>query len=226
MKKRKQLKHWSYSSWAMFKLCPHRWMRRYILGEREPEGAALAKGNKYHALAERFLKFPKTKLPSQLKHLRVEYNHLRDHRPIAEQLWHFDRDLQPCKQWGWLLVKMDAVIKPCIDLKKWLFIQDLKTGMDYPTHKDQGSIYAATGANKFPRAKGVEVEMWYSDTGLVWPMVFTMEKIRKLQKFWIKQGETMFAMKKYPKTPSDEACRWCPLRSDRGGGCNAWRSVH
>lgn len=227
MKKIPKLKYWSYSSWAMFNLCKYRWMRRYLLGEREPEGKALIRGNKIHKEAEDFLKGKLKKLPKTLRHFAHEYKVLKSLEPMVEQFWGFDDKLRPTtRKKQTLIVKMDAAVKPKMMPGRILMLQDLKTGNDYPTHAKQASLYAATGVQKFPEARGVEVELWYSDSGLVWPLEYSLERIKRLRRYWIEQGRKMFAERTFAKTPSEEACQWCPRRSDRkGGDCKAWKQV-
>jgi hypothetical protein len=124
-------------------------------------------------------------------------------------------------------MKMDAALKPSKATDGLLYIQDLKTGKPSDSHEEQGDLYATIGAAKYPKAKGVEVEFWYSQTGDVATLFYDVGKkqIRRIQK-WTERGHRILDPKqRFLPSPTPEGCKWCHVRSDKGGPCDAWKRL-
>jgi hypothetical protein len=223
--KEKVLDHWSYSAWSSAKGCAFKFYRKYILGEKEPGNAAMARGTMIHAKAEHFLKGNIPTVPSELKRFKTEYNALRASSPIVEQFWGVSASWQFMDRKSWCVMKMDAAVAPS-KADGSLYIQDLKTGRKYSSHKKQAALYAAIGYAKFPDIDVVETEFWYSDSGETLPLSFSATRLKREIEFWKEQGEFVIRpRKKYLPEPSDDSCRYCHLRTDKGGPCDAWRTL-
>lgn len=223
---RRKITRWSYSAWSSFKSCPFKFFRTRIMGDKEPSNRALERGNMVHAKAEGLLKGRITGMPNELAKLARYYKQLRQLKPVVETYWNVDRNWKPVhsKDDTWCTMKMDAAVEPCRATDRRLFIQDLKTGREYNGHKDQASLYACIGAVKYPKSVGVEVEFWYSDHGYSQPYFFTPSRIKHDTDIWIERGEQLMSEKRFLPTPSIDACKYCFLRTDRGGMCDAWKA--
>ena len=221
-------KRWSYSSWSSWAACPYRYLKHHILGEREPPGPALIRGNVVHAKAEQYLKGNlKGPPPKELWKLAPHYRELKAMKPVVEQFWGVDRDWRPAqKDTTWCVMKMDAAVLPSQRTPGPLWIGDHKTGREYAeTHEKQGSLYACIGAVTVPYAVGVDVEFWYVDLGYSQPYHYTPRRIARDTKRWIAQGELLMNEKDFLPTPSHDACKYCDLRSDKGGPCKSWKAL-
>jgi hypothetical protein len=181
-----------------------------------------------HAKAEAYLKgLLKGPPPRELWKLAPHFRELKDIRPVVEQYWNVDRDWRPTdKEHSWCVMKMDAAVLPSRRRPDALWIGDHKTGKEYAdSHEKQGSLYACIGAVVVPYAVGVDVEFWYVDQGYSQPYHYTPRRIARDTKVWIAQGEMMMAETDFLPTPSTEACRYCDLRSNKGGPCKAWKAL-
>lgn len=228
MPKQKELKHWSYSAWSTWKKCAFKFYRTRIMGDKEPYHPAMARGTMIHSKAENYLKGKIQGIPTELVKLHPHYVALAKLNPIVEQYWGVTQDWDRAdgKEASWCVMKMDAAVEPCRETDHRLFIQDLKTGKEYGDHSNQASLYASIGATRYPQAqhRGVEVEFWYADLGYSQPYIFTPGRIRKDTEMWQEQGDKMMSDTEFLPNPSPDNCKWCFLRSDKGGRCNAWKA--
>lgn len=202
-------------------------MHKFKLGMKEPKGPAVARGEAHHKLAESYLKGKiYGGVPKPLAKLAVHYRELRKLNPIVEQFWNLDKDWEPVKtkEEAWVTMKMDAAIPPSRDFGR-LFIQDLKTGREYEGHAEQASLYACIGYELYPETDGVDVEFWYSDGGYAQQYRYTPRVLNHHTERWIERGEELMSAKKFLPSPSESNCKWCFLRTDKGGPCSAWKTV-
>lgn len=211
-----------------------------MMGDKEPMGPAVARGNMIHSKAENYLKGIIHGIPRELVKLHGHYVQLAKAKPIVEEFWYVNEDWEPVekKSEAWCVMKMDAAIAPCESTDDKLFVQDLKTGKEYGSHLDQASLYASIGATRYKKARrnGVDVEFWYADLGFSQPYDFSPRRIVRDTGLWRERGEDMMraiatldkpnsdASKVFLPTPSIEACKWCFLRTDKGGTCDAWKT--
>lgn len=231
MKKRIELRGWSYSAWSSLQQCPYRFEQGYLLGVKGPKSWFLEKGIAQHKVAEEFLKGNIGKLPKSFGMFRKFYDRLkRSKNLVVEQFWGADKKFRPFEpdfkkgERSWCVMKMDAAVTPTKQEPR-LFIQDLKGGRIYDSHAKQGGLYAVIGSQRFEN-DGVDVEFWYPDQDDIRTYHYTPERLKDLTKLWIERGnDVMSPRKKYRATPSEEACKYCFLRSDKGGPCNAWRNI-
>ncbi len=224
---KKKVTHWSYSAYGLWKQCALRFKHLRLLGWKEPMSWPVRQGIELHLKAEHYLKGNVTVLPPQLRSFSQRYRTLRSLGPIVEQFWGVSQEWRPTKKNGWVVMKMDSCVPPSKKYDNLLLLQDLKTGNWYPEHEDQADLYATIGLALYPKASGAEMEFWYSKTGLVETHVFKNGKAqkRRIEK-WTERGKKMLDPKqKYLATPTPGGCKFCSLRSDKGGPCEAWKSL-
>lgn len=121
-------------------------------------------------------------------------------------------------------MKMDAAVLPTKKLPTLEMI-DHKTGQEYPDHDKQGELYLAIGFAKHPDIEQGATEFWYLDLGYPVRREYTREQIKEQVGLWRERGIQLLTGKKFKPKPSQEACKWCHLRTDRGGSCNEWTKV-
>lgn len=217
---------WSYSAWGMFKKCMYFYYCVRILRMSEGTNIHMERGIKEHKIQEQYLKGNISVLPKNYADLKQQYKALKNANPIVEQFWGVDNRWKPSKWKSWAVMKMDAAVAPCRQTDYNLFIQDLKTGKEYENHMDQGLVYGAIGLAIYPKAENVEAEFWYVDQGYVVHHDIPRDVIMRERKKWEERGKEMLSpRKKWPKSPSQEGCKWCFLRSDRGGPCHGWKEL-
>lgn len=218
-------KHWSYSSWSTFNRCPFLYQQSYIFGKRSPQGPSAARGERIHKLAEHYLKGDITGgIPGALKKFSAEFVALKAAKPVIEQFWGVSPEWKFVDGRSWCVMKMDAAVLPT---KKdpTLHMIDHKTGREYPDHHKQGELYLAIGFAKIPKLEKGATEFWYIDLGYPIRREYSREQMKEQTVVWKERGSQLLTAKKFKATPSEEACRWCHLRTDRGGSCNEWTKV-
>lgn len=227
MKKTEQKLHrWSYSLWGQFKKCPKSVKYGKIDKLPQPPVPAMERGTKIHLLAEHFLKGNVKGVPKELAKLKPEYLELKKAKPEhIEEFWSLGRKWQRVKDGfrdGWFTLKADAALAP----RKGVAIGiDHKTGRYYPTHDEQAELTAVMLQKWYPDADGYEVEFFYTDQGEVQSYVFKPKYLSKRHDYWREQGEMLMAERKFLATPSQDACKWCAFRSDKGGPCQDWKRL-
>lgn len=183
-----RIKAWSYSKFNTYEECPYKAKLVTIDRMKEPENAAIINGNIVHGQAEQFVTgklptnikdFPDSvkqqfvkqgkKLPSNLKRFEAEFNQLRNFKAIAEQMWGFTRDWEPCawNDWNrcWLRVKVDVHYMEQTKVGKInrtvLHIVDHKTGRPRESHQLQRSLYGLGAMLMYPDVSEVRASHWY-----------------------------------------------------------------
>lgn len=228
MKERKlrAVKHWSYSAYGVWKSCAFKFYCERMLGMRGPPVPAMQRGTAIHALQENLLKGKIYGMPRELAKFGTELTALKHAKPIVEEFWGVDENWVFQEKRSWCVMKMDAALPPTKKNDYELYVQDLKTGQFYPSHEEQGHLYACIGLAKYPEAKRARVEFWYVDQGYVQTFDYTISQLKRGITTWQNRGNKMLNPKqKYLPSPSDAACKWCHLRSDKGGPCDAWRKL-
>lgn len=225
----KPLDRWSYSSWSARKKCEYFFYIRFVLNVQEPpsDSRALERGIDLHKKQENYLKGEIPVLPKPFESFKEHYKQLKKRKPIVEKFWGVDKRWRPVNWQSWVVMKMDAALAPEKKTGDILWIQDLKTGQEHTEgHKSQGKLYAAIGRAIYPKTKGVIIEFWYTDQGYPVQYEYTLAQLKRAQEYWMEQGNRVLTPKKtYMPNPSIEACRWCFLRTDKGGPCDAWKVV-
>jgi hypothetical protein len=220
---------WSYSAWSTMRKCAYQYYCRNIRGMKEPprsDNRALERGIELHKMQEEYLKGNISVLPKAFKKFATHYKQLKALKPIVEQWWGVDEHWKPIKWGSWVVLKMDAAVLPGKKTDNRLIIQDLKSGREYPDHEHQGALYAAIGFAMFPKIDGCDVEFWYIDGGYPVSFEFSRKQLALERAFWLEEGQELLKPhpeKFYKPNPSDDNCKWCFLRSDKGGPCSAWK---
>lgn len=223
----KPLTGWSYSAWAASKACGYKFLGQYVLKIKETEvGPALIRGTKMHKFSEDYLKDEIPKLPYDFRPFKQHYKEVKKLDPLVEEFWGTDENWKPTKWNSWVVMKMDVAVEPSKDTGNRLIIIDLKTGREYPEHAKQADLYATIGDAKYPKAAGVDVEYWYVDSGDAVTYEYSERTLISLREYWEEEGAKVLAPQKvYLPTPSEHACRFCYLRSDKQGDCNGWKTI-
>lgn len=217
--------HWSYSSWATFNRCPFAYQQSYLLGNRSPQGPSAARGERIHKLAEYFLRGKITGgVPGALDKFSAEFQNLKAAKPVVEKFWAVTEDWKFINGRGWCVMKMDAAVLPT-NRDPTLIMVDFKTGREYPDHDKQGELYLAIGFAKHPEIESASTEFWYTDLGYSIRREYTREQVKEQVVIWQDRGTRLLTGKKFKPTPSEDGCKWCHLRTDRGGVCNEWTKL-
>jgi hypothetical protein len=194
---------------------------KYIQGMRDKPGPAAQRGINIHAKAEHYLNGNIRGLPPELKKLGKEYRNLKKTKPLVELKLAVSNKWTPVS-WnkGWCRGILDVMTyedPTCI-------IVDHKTGGVYDSHEEQGEIYACLAAANIDTDE-YEVEFFYTDKGIIKSWSYTRKQVATLRNLWAARAEKMFAAKRFPETPSAQACKWCPVSSKRGGPCQGWKRI-
>jgi len=223
-----RLQRWSYSVWAGMKQCPRK--IRYAKIDKLPElpSPAAERGNTIHLKAEHYVKGDITGgVPRELKKLESEFRQLKKAKPEhVEEFWGFDKNWKPLRD-GFdpkqtFTLKADAALAP----RKGVAIGiDYKSGRVYDGHDDQAELTAVATHLWYPNAKEIEIEFWYIDKGRIVTYHFEVTYLEQRLKYWDKEGKKLLAEEKFIPTPSEDACKWCSFRSDKGGPCSAWKTL-
>ncbi len=221
---------WSFSSWCEMRKCAFAYYCRFIRGMQEPARVphpAMLRGIELHKKSEFYLKGEVTSLPKALSKFARHYAQLKKMHPVVEKFWGVDKHWKPTGYGSWVVMKMDAAVEPSKKTDNRLIIIDLKTGQEKEeAHEAQGGLYAAIGSALYPKCSGIDVEMWYSDLGYPQQFEYSPAQLRSEVKFWKSEGERLLTVhpeKFYKPNPSVDNCKWCFLRTDKGGPCSAWK---
>lgn len=216
---------WSYSSWSQMKKCEFAWYCKFVLGIKDTSSSpALQHGIMQHSKAEGYLKGTVTSLPKSFGIFTAHYAAMKKLKPIVEKFWGVSQEWKPMEWRSWVVMKMDAAVLPCKKTDNLLIVQDLKTGKEYPGHKDQSDLYAAISFSRFPKVEGIESEFWYVDSNHAVTYSYDRADLKEQKEIWIERGEKLLTPKKrYMPNPTPDNCKWCSLRTDKGGPCDAWK---
>lgn len=156
---------WSYSRLSCYEQCPRLAKFRYIDKKKEPQGPAMARGNKIHLEAQRFLDGTTDEFPESCANFESAFRHARTFNPIVEQKWSFDKNWKPTGYFAkncWVRVIVDLNIIYSHGVADLI---DLKTGKKYDDHASQLQLFAGATVKMFPTevTKSVVVRNWYLD---------------------------------------------------------------
>lgn len=225
---------WSYSRWEDFYLCPYRYALKHIakvalLKESNP---AFDRGNRIHLLSQHYIEGDIKRVPKDLLAFAGEYKTIKALGAVAEIDYTVDVKWAPAEpddfDNAWLRAKLDLVIA-----SDSLTVIDVKTGRFRKDKVDmQGSIYAMLVLERHKdEYDEVDVEFWYTDSGETYPLHFDLTELKSLKKEWLARIKPMLSGRLFQKTPSKDACAYCPFRSDKvlgngdNGDCNEWKGV-
>jgi len=186
-------------------------------------GPAAMRGSEIHLKAEHFLSGSIRGLPTELKKLAPEYTALKKAKPMLELKLAVDNAWKPVNwDYSWGRGIVDALARKGDEM----IIIDHKTGRIYQKHIDQAQVYACLTAANVEDAQEFQTEFWYTDWGQVREWHYTRKEVEEeLMPAFEERVMVMHTAKKFPKTPSQSACMWCPDRTDKGGKCREWRGA-
>lgn len=212
---------WSLSSVKCFESCPRMYEGKYLKGMKSKPGPAAERGLNIHARAESYLLGKIRAVPSELLKLKKPYINLKKSKPLVELKLAVNEAWKPTS-WkiGWARGALDALTV----IEDEIILIDHKTGQIYPSHEEQGEVYACLVSANTEADKYV-AEFWYIDQGEIVPYEFDAKDIPDLKRKWTYKAKRVLTAKKYPATPSQFSCRYCPVSSKRGGPCREWRKV-
>lgn len=209
----------SYSGLSLYRQCPHRWHDNYVLGNRQPSGAAADRGTYIHELLEDYF-LGKTPYPSGnalLKKWTDQITALMAHSPTAEGEVAVSRDWAPVS-----FADPVAYVRGKVDLTFQTaarHIYDWKTGKVYPTHAEQGQVYVALS----PECDDYVVQMWYLDQPHhIAEWKYTRKDRDEIIVKLVDEVDALRSATEYPATPND-GCQWCHLSWRNGGDCKRAR---
>ena len=210
---------WSYSALKLYESCPGKYAYAKIAKLPTPDAYPLMRGLEIHSKAENYLLGNIRGIPRELKKFDSEFKAIKKLKAAPEL------DIAVREDWSitswtatdtWCRGKIDAALP--MDNGEADII-DFKTGRIYPDHRDQAEIYSCLMLSYYEHKKKkveiVNVEFWYLDKGITNGFSYEKKDILELKKKWEKKAEPMFLDKEFGFTPSDDACRWCPFRSDK-----------
>lgn len=214
---------WSYSRLNDYQQCPLRAKLKYVDRLKEPGSAAMDRGGLIHESAAAYIRGELRCLPKDLSLFRKEFKVLRELNkvtPLAiESQWAFTSKWSVCDWFGkeaWCRMVIDLATPPVMDV---LSIVDYKTGRNrFADQRPQLELYAIGGFLRYPKAKVVHPEFWYTDQGEVEEDEFHRKDLEKLLAKWAKATKPMLSDKTFAPRPSG-SCRWCHFSAAKAGPC-------
>ena len=202
-------KSWSFSALHTYETCPLNYvLGRLSKGPRETSWA-LEEGLRIHALMEQYLLGGIQGVPRELEKFSKELKKFKKDGAAAEGEMCLDEDWNEMKvknPWKskktWIRAKLDAENGP--------IIVDLKTGRQYEYYRGQGELYATMKMN-ITDLKRVDVQFWYSKTGVVVTHKYLKKDNQKRMDSWDKRAMKLMGEKHWlPKL--GDGCKWCNFK--------------
>lgn len=219
------VKAWSYSRLVTFLECPAKFKYKNIDKLPEPQGPALARGERIHKLAENYVKNGGI-LPVELSQFQVEFDQLRAVAPSLsyEMQAAFTSAWSKAEWFGkdaWCRVVID-LFQPAGRKGGTARIIDYKTGQVRGSYADQLELYALAGLLLDPMASSVSTELWFLDHGQIvdsFEKPLTRLDLPKLKRKWSTAPKRLLNETRFDPTPSASACKYCHFRKSNGGPC-------
>lgn len=210
----------SYSGLSLYRRCPRAWAHVYVEGNRTPPAKAAMRGTRLHEALENYFNgglWPESN--EVLRPWKAHMYELATYFPTAEKQLAVDE--------YWYTTGFDspnAQFRGAVDLvyvlDDTLHVKDWKSGKQYLSHKGQADMYAGLSWAEYGINK-VCVEMVYLDipkTVTSWN--YRREDIDSIAKELNEEAKIVRADEEYLPTPSNDACKWCPLSWRNGGSCD------
>lgn len=218
------VKSWSFSRYTLYRQCPHKFKLSVVDRQKEPQNAAMKRGDDIHQAAENYIKARIARIPDELKKIASELKMLRalfkrkTSRMIVEDSWAFTREWTETftKDWinCWLRIKLDC--------GHWLtetslVVTDWKSGKfreeSCSEYLEQLELYALGAFLMYPFLEEVRPRLVYTDLGIEYPpaeepIVYTRADLPRLKKEWEKRVKPMFTDKRFAPRPG-WYCRYC-----------------
>jgi hypothetical protein len=206
------VKAWSLSALQLYEKCPRSYKAAKIDKiTSTKKSPAMERGIAVHAKGEQFLKGNIPSVPKEYASFRKEMLNLRKHGAESEKKvgitkdWRitgfFDKDV-------WLRFVTDAEVD-LVD--RVLLVVDFKTGRIYDSNEDQSQLYAC--AYMHDGYDLVNAEFWYLDQDDSRSYDYRASQKNILREYWEDRVTPLFSDTKFETTPSNNACRWCVIKS-------------
>lgn len=177
------------------------------------------RGTLLHKMAEDYMVDPAAPVPFELKKIGRKLDELKTKQARAEVIWLVNRNWEP------VLDQKEAWFKAIIDVHhvedEVLYVNDYKSGREYPSHRGQLELYSVLGLLQYPLAKRAESAAIYIDGGfsgnegsIIRPM------LPKLIEKWTDKALRVENDHDFIANPGS-SCRWCPYAASKGGPCGS-----
>jgi len=191
------------------------------------------RGTRIHESMDDYIRGITDKYCIELRPLAVEITNARasyeEGLVHAEDMWCFKDDWTPThnRDWNniWMRIKLDVfnVLEGTLEEPLEASTIDLKSGKIFGNevkHAEQLQLYAVGSFKKYPSLEKAHTELWYCDQNEVKVLTYTRKQALKFQKRWDNRMDKMCSDTVFKARPSQEACRYCPYRTeeDKGSG--------
>lgn len=218
---------WSYSRLAAYELCPLQAKLKFVDKIKEPDSAAMQRGNQLHKAIASFLQGNAEGVPREaiqhpaIERLIVELGQFPER--IVEQQWGFTHNWQPTAWFGdstWFRSILDVGVVYA-DLTAEAV--DWKTGKRYGSNMDQMKSQAVAMFGRFKPLTNVTVRLAYLDTA-PGDDAFEIAEVKKhevpsIQADFEKRVAKMVSDTLFAPRPNHK-CRFCAFSKDKGGQCS------
>ncbi len=217
---------WSYSRLNVYEQCPRLAKFRYIDKKYEPQGPAMARGNKIHNEAQKFLEGSTDVFPDSCLNFEHEMRHAKTFKPVVEQKWAFNKRWKPTSYFAkdcWVRVIVDFNIEYSDNTGD---LVDLKTGKKYDDHGSQLQLFAGATMMMFPKMEHITVRNWYLDieddprdpeaNELI--AEYSREEAMEFIDDFTERGNEMLTAERFPPRQTWK-CRFCHFSKDSTGDC-------
>lgn len=212
-------KNWSFSSLQKYEACPHFTKLKAVDKcpgpPRDPNSPA-ERGSRIHDAAEQYVRGQRDDLVPEMKDFKDHVNALRkmfaEGRVTCEEDWAYDVDMNPV-EWtspnAWLRLKLDVHVD--LDATTAVVI-DYKSGKRFGNevkHQQQGALYAAIAAMRWPDVSKIIVEFWYIDQNETSQVEYTRRQAMLHWARFRERGLDMTTATRFPAKPSEPNCKFC-----------------
>lgn len=209
----------SYSGKSLYKKCPRKWHRAYILGIRTPPHPKAERGTLLHDKLDKYF-LGEQVYPAGDKCLAPWQSYMENlnrFSPASEAEVAVDSNWEPCAfddPNAYFRGKKDLDIRTAI--RKHIY--DWKSGKVYPDHVLQGQAYVALDPEDFAQ---YTVRFAYLDIPrYVRAWHYTADDKKRFRDEITQEIEVIRMDETWDPNPGDE-CQWCELSWRRGGDCKA-----
>lgn len=201
----------SYSGLSLYNKCPKKWAWSYILGNREPSGAAAERGTMLHDLLEKYFKdlAPYPTGQSCLVKWQPYMKELKDCGLVAEGEVAVFEDWTPAKfddPMAWARGKIDGETDD---------VYDWKSGKIYDDHWMQGLFYCAMRDKRYAHFVYLDIPLHVES------FAFSTDEVQDARGQIDDKIRIIRADEEWAATPSQRECGWCKLSWRNGGSCTS-----
>lgn len=227
---------WSYSKLSTFEDCPLKAKFQYIDKVKVPEKEVFEKGNRIHEVLDRYVQgvplVTKTTVKKVFKNNKAvltpkaekEVDRLKkakkEKRAVVEteEKWGFNRLWSPTASWFASDIYCRMVVDVSMVAGDVYEVIDHKTGRMYPSHVDQGELYAFGAMNRLlllgaeKTVKNILVKFIYLEHNAIEEKKYPVSSRDELQEKWVARANAMEQASEFPAKPNDK-CKWCEFKA-------------